>query len=90
MNKGWDRRLAVVVLVGISLAPTSTLVAMAANQPVHAESRVAKGILPAALTFFKSLVDRALTSSPAPAPGGPKTSLTASGDNGAGIDPNGR
>jgi hypothetical protein len=90
MRNGWDRRLAVIILVGASLAPTSTLLAAATRQPVHAESRVAQGILPAALTFFKSLVDRALTSSPAPVPGGPKTSSTSSGDNGAGIDPNGR
>ncbi len=90
MRHGWNRRLAVIVLVGASLAPTSTLAAAAASQPVHAESRVAQGILPAALTFFKSLVDRALTSSPAPVPGGPKTSSNPTGDNGAGIDPNGR
>ena len=102
MRNGWDRCLAVIVLVGASLAPTSTLVAAtsaasaasatsaARSKPVHAESRVAEGILPAALTFFKSLVDRALTSFPAPVPGGPSTPATLSGDNGAGIDPNGR
>lgn len=89
MSKGWDRRLAVIVLVGASFAPTATFLAAAASQPVHAERRVAQGILPAALTFFKSLVDRALTSSPAPVPGGPKTSSSPAVDNGAGIDPNG-
>jgi hypothetical protein len=90
MGKEWNRRLAVHVLVGASLAPASTLVAAAASKPVHAERGGAGGILPAALTFFRTLVDRALTSSPAPVPGGPKTSSNPAGDNGAGIDPKGR
>jgi len=82
----WNRRLAVVVLVGASFAPAS---AMAAG---HTERRASQqGILPATLSFFKTLVDKALTSvSPAPVPGGPRTSANPLGDNGAGIDPNGR
>jgi hypothetical protein len=94
----WNRRLAVVVLVGASFAPTSAMAATAAavtgtaGRSVHAERRASQeGILPAAFSFFKTLVEKALTSvSPAPVPGGPRTSANPSGDNGAGIDPNGR
>jgi hypothetical protein len=95
MRKRWERRFAVLVLAGAcALAQTSTGPVEAAGRAVHVERQASQqGILPVVFSFFKTLAEKALASvSPAPVPGGPKTSSplgNPSGDNGAGIDPNG-
>jgi hypothetical protein len=102
--KAWDRRLAVLVLVGTVAVAGSPAVseseAWAASagtgrtgrRPAHTEPG-GLGILPAILSFFNRLVEKAIAVvTTTPAPDGPDTSSTpqgGSGDNGAGIDPNG-
>lgn len=98
--KAWDRRLAVWVLVGtVAVAGAST----AAASPGRAGHRQARtehlepgelGILPATLSFFNRLVEKAIAVvSPTPTPSDPGRPATpqggGTGDNGAGIDPNG-
>ncbi|HEV7515194.1 MAG TPA: hypothetical protein VGR07_02735 [Thermoanaerobaculia bacterium] len=95
--KVWDRRFAVFVLAGIvalAAAPVQAMAAHAGRGSAHVERRAAQpGILPATLSFFYTLVEKAIAVvSPAPVPAGPQPppgTLDGSRDNGAGIDPNG-
>lgn len=97
--KAWDRRLAVWVLVGtVTVAGASTASASpgrADRRQTHTQAREL-GILPATLSFFNRLVEKAIAVvTPIPTPSGPGTTPTpqgggsGTGDNGAGIDPNG-
>lgn len=100
--KAWDRRLAVWLLVGTVAAAGSSAAAAASaarrstgHRPAHPQRTQPGelGILPATLSFFNRLVEKAIAvGPPTSTPTGPGTTPTPQGggsDNGAGIDPNG-
>jgi len=91
----WSRRCTIIVLAGaIALAPLSThaaFAAPAAKRSARAERQeVRQGALLATLSRVHELLAQALalvSSDPAPSSSTPPSG--PSGDNGAGIDPNG-
>ena len=95
--KVWDRRLAVLILAGAVTVAGSATASAGTRYPGRRLARTEvrePGILPATLSFFNRLVEKAIAVvSPTPTPAGPDTPPSTpqggSGDNGAGIDPNG-